>query len=1041
MGESVSDYLERKQRERNGSREAASVRSAGELLGLDRYRTSQQRPGTVEGSQIRNLYSAATSITETPDERSLFNFRNPFKGGLGGFASAITQPVLDLPDLPGPLNLIEQGIEEFTSPVGAAVTLASLFTGGTAGLAFAGSRFGLAGARGTIAQVASAAASELAISAGGIGASSFVNDNLPESTPGALRLIANLAAGVGVGVGTSVAIRRAAARNLTQEALDNIVNPTERGIASVYSNIPDLIEQQRILRAQFQTAQFAGREAAEQAAGARGVRGAALTAEARAGQAGAMGLVELDEDTLAAFQKVITPTAIDDIHDRMRVHQQLTMGRKSKGKNLFDINQAERGLEKLFAVTAEVPTEGEWKHLSQFLDPSMQRAIQQSAKSSGRQALDFMFDAANIPRAVAASMDMSAVMRQGIFLIGHPVTFAKSFGRMMNAVADPEYAAGRITSLKQSLAGTGVEITDFRRGMGPHEEVFASAVVHDFPIWGKLSRASERAYTMFLNELRGGVYKETATNWAKTGAPSKLGFGAKTAVQSIDLDDLARFVNYATGRSDASILRGDLGRMASATFFSPQFFASRLQAPAMLFTADGAVQTEVARNMGAMLATGAGILTLLKWRGAEISLDPRSSDFGKGKIDNTRFDFWGGYQQIARYATQFVMGEGVSTGSKREFDIRRDEVLWNFVHSKFAPTTGLAADILSGETFLGEELQPDIDTFSEQMFARTAPLFMQDVVDAFRNSGNMTALGASSAAFFGVGATSFTSTAALRAKYGLDVASPRTKLKILADNPEVAEELIRRNELAAARGSDAAERTMAAEVFHSEFEDKQLATDSLMLTGKMTPGQWRDQYKLLGAEKRGTFEALFRDVEDDPSNLLTQYGDAIQNATDSSGQVEWEAVDLWLISQPATTQSYIADNTGLRDTELRKAYKADLTRLDDAKFFDIRDEVWHQATQLSPDLASFASLDDWVINARAELKPQVIAQGMDPLVADQEVERILRNHPVMKFIADSTNSVQQRWITRNPELAAIAASWELLNLQIAERQFISQALQ
>jgi hypothetical protein len=40
-----------------------------------------------------------------------------------------------------------------------------------------------------------------------------------------------------------------------------------------------------------------------------------------------------------------------------------------------------------------------------------------------------------------------------------------------------------------------------------------------------------------------------------------------------------------------------------------------------------------------------------------VEIDPRSTDFGKIKVGNIRWDIWGGFQQWVRVASQLATGE------------------------------------------------------------------------------------------------------------------------------------------------------------------------------------------------------------------------------------------------------------------------------------------------------------------------------------------------------------------------------------------------
>jgi hypothetical protein len=175
--------------------------------------------------------------------------------------------------------------------------------------------------------------------------------------------------------------------------------------------------------------------------------------------------------------------------------------------------------------------------------------------------------------------------------------------------------------------------------------------------------------------------------------------------------------------------------MLNAFFFSPRLFTSRFQVPVDLLVSNAAVRKEIARDLVSTIGLGTSILSLASLSGAAtVSLNPTSPDFGKVKIGNQRIDFWGGWQQLARYISQASVegakGVGVVKGDSRVLD-----VVGRFLRSKLSPVAGLGADVLTGETFLGEEFRPSERFAGEQAINRLAPLFWQDVYESIREEG------------------------------------------------------------------------------------------------------------------------------------------------------------------------------------------------------------------------------------------------------------------------------------------------------------------
>lgn len=1007
--ETVSGFLARKQRERNGSYEHASTSSSSELFQIDNMRS--RTGGTTDtGNAVRDLYGRLQR--DAGEQQRKESGAGPYSG-IGAFARFLTEPLVDVPDLPGPLNLIEQGVEQLSSPIGLAAALLVPITGGTS--------LGLAGAAGIGVRAATVVGSEILVGGAAVGASSFVNDRLPDSVPGPLRLIANVAAGAAAGGAVSVGIRRSLAENVSENIIKNIQDPTVQKLARILDDTPELIQRQAEALTRFRGEQLGRFEA-----GLSGGRTEAQFRSARGAMTGAAERVA-DEDLLQAIRGQFSTDEITELYQPL-------YGWFEQGGPSGTILTGQEGLVNL--LSGITPTDSQFRALSQIYGTGLENVVRQKGKGAGQQLGDFALDLANVPRSLAASADMSAPLRQGILLIGHPKQFAESFGVMIKSFGSQKVAAGVLdrigpnTPRGQFLRSAGVDITDFRQGLSNHEELFLSRMVNNIPGIGQVTRASERAYTVFLNKLRADTFESVTNNWRAAG---------KVATEE-ELSSLAHWVNAATGRSSAKFLKGNLGRTLTAGFFSPQYFVSRLEAPSLLLTAPPAVRAVVAKDLGVMIGAGVGVLSLLKMSGFDVELDPRSSDFGKGHVGNTRFDFWGGYQPIVRYSTQLIMDERKTTSTKRVIPIdNRLETVGRFFQSKLAPTTGLGVDILRGETVLGDELKPDVDTLAEQVFARNVPFFMQDVIESFTESGMLVGAATTPASFFGIGTSSFSSTQQLLEQYGLDIAEPNERLQILAEKPELAEELVRRNELSATQGSEAAQRRVDQDAIREQYGIQQQSADSLFLNGEMSAGQWRDQRKIIKTASRASIETLYRNVE--PSGeetALDRFFTAIQAATNDAGQVDWDGVDLWRSQQSAADNGYIERNTGLKDTELEKAYRVTLDDLDGTGFFALSDRAWENiAPRAGLAQADFYEYRTSIVN---QITQGLVQQGQPSGVARQEAERQFNLTAIAKAYSELKNNFETQWIQQHPQLAADATKWNLLSTKISERQFITGAL-
>ena len=362
-----------------------------------------------------------------------------------------------------------------------------------------------------------------------------------------------------------------------------------------------------------------------------------------------------------------------------------------------------------------------------------------------KQLQDTLIDAINVPKSLKSSFDLSAPLRQGLLqATTHPIRFAQASKDMVKALVSPKYAAQideqiRFGELAQLRGKAGLAYSS-EILPGSFEEAFPSKLAGSIPGVG----ASQRAYTTFLNKLRSDIFDDQVLLWRKQGM----------RVDMNDYRSLANWVNVATGRGNLGAFAQHKGAL-NMVFFSPAFFLSRFQAPLALVTSTPAVRGLVARDIVATAGAIGGMATLLAQHdGVTVNTDPNSSDFLKAKIGSTRIDMGAGFTQVFRLLWQMASSQKTSVGSGRTYDVNREEVVVNFIKSKFSPSAGVVTDLAFNETFLGEDFRvPDLAT-SDQIKERLAPLFLLDLQEALDVEG-VSGLALSSASFFGFGVQSF----------------------------------------------------------------------------------------------------------------------------------------------------------------------------------------------------------------------------------------------------------------------------------------------
>jgi hypothetical protein len=357
----------------------------------------------------------------------------------------------------------------------------------------------------------------------------------------------------------------------------------------------------------------------------------------------------------------------------------------------------------------------------------------------------------NVARSIMTSMDFSAVLRQGGFIaLGHPVRASKALAPMFHAFASEQYAhrvAKEISERPNAplYAKSKLYLAERDGPLSSHEEGFMSRLAGRIPG----VKASERAYTVFLNKLRVDSFDAMTEGLSRNGEPT--------------LDEakaIANYINKATGR-------GGLGNLETAAvplaswFFSPRYLASRLQilAGQPFYGGSAATRRMIAGDYAKFLIGLGVVYAIGAVAGGEIEKDPRSSDFAKLKFGNTRLDPGTGLQQYIVFGSRIASGQTKSSTSGKVSSIRgkvkygqddASDVIKRFARSKLAPLPSTAINLASGEDAVGQEV-----TLGSTAANLVTPMGARDVYQALRDQGveKGTAIGLLN--LFGMGASTY----------------------------------------------------------------------------------------------------------------------------------------------------------------------------------------------------------------------------------------------------------------------------------------------
>lgn len=455
----------------------------------------------------------------------------------------------------------------------------------------------------------------------------------------------------------------------------------------------------------------------------------------------------------ASFESVrnrVTQEEVDLLHNAVI---------ESKKLDVYEKLTAQNALDKLFTKEgAAIPTRGELELLEDVFGKEFVDSIL-SKRSLWQKIKDNAIDAANIPRTIMASMDMSMPFRQGVIqTASHPIRASRAFVDMHKAF----FSEKAYQQIKEDLATRDnanyykefkLDILDPDKSTGrltQREESFVSKLAERIPVIGRGVRMSGRAAYTYTNKIRADIFDAYKAELEKAGI--------KPETHPEHYQALAQWLNTSTGRGNyGSFTR--YAPTASALMFSPRLLKSRFDAinPVKYAQMPKEVRVKAMADMIKFVSAGTALLTLAKAGGASVETDPRSSDFGKIRIGDTRIDVWGGFVQIARFLSQLWTGERKTAKGKiikmdnsTPISGSRLQTIYRFGESKLNPHIGMITDFLRGENYVGEEFKLD-----KEAIEHLAPLYLQDAYDAIKEHDPAKGILFSVPAFYGAGTSTY----------------------------------------------------------------------------------------------------------------------------------------------------------------------------------------------------------------------------------------------------------------------------------------------
>jgi hypothetical protein len=416
------------------------------------------------------------------------------------------------------------------------------------------------------------------------------------------------------------------------------------------------------------------------------------------------------------------------------------------------------------------------------LQTAVESEIQFSRRDPDKMTVgDYAIDILNMPKAIKASFDLSAAGRQGwITSLAHPVFAAKAFGKQLQMLPPVSGAKAHDKFARDLDLHPYIELAEESglflatlagESINEREEQFLSRMLGEnrffknnkFEAARKLAtfgvRASERAYTTYLDTLRINVFTKLSRELAKKNARA----GRENDPEQFK--GLARFINYSTGRGDLGRFDG-IAKELNAGLFSARYWASRLQVmnPKFYATLPKGARGMVLKDLFASMGAVAIIAALLKLAGGKIEYDdPNDPNTLKVGFGNYTYDISAGLLKHLRYLGRMVM----ATQEKQPAD-KMEYLTTRYIRSSLAPVPGAAVNSIEGKDYIGQPTD-----WKQEGIGLFRPIMADNFVDAAKADG-AAGLAKMAPEFFGVSVTRMSSQKEIATKRDEEIANGRS---------------------------------------------------------------------------------------------------------------------------------------------------------------------------------------------------------------------------------------------------------------------------
>jgi hypothetical protein len=410
------------------------------------------------------------------------------------------------------------------------------------------------------------------------------------------------------------------------------------------------------------------------------------------------------------------------------------------------------------------------------------------ARTMPRKIVDFIASLWDVPKSAVSGLDMSAPLRQGLFLVlsEKPAVTLRAFKFMFEAgfadITDKsevgrkyeEWLAGvKASPDYQVMKASKLYLAEQTTQGKAAEDAFANNLIHYIPFIERpvggyslhLYKRSEVAYTAFLNYMRVAAFRDVVNSLGDLDNPITY------QTHPEEFKAIAELINISTGRPSLGKKMESAAGYINKAIFSVRLVWSRFlftflpfKAPFMPPAARKIALIKYTKAMGSLAAIMALVALWLDNDDDEdtfVELDPRGKFLNININENSSINLTAGVSQWISFISKLMTREykKATTGEVRRlgespYDPNWQDVITQFVAGKAAPTPRVIMEYGMAQPNPEEEGKM-ITSFGEDYSLALSlgnlavPLIIGDVLKANEKNSILTAMGLGTLAFFG----------------------------------------------------------------------------------------------------------------------------------------------------------------------------------------------------------------------------------------------------------------------------------------------------